>query len=153
MEGTKMRNALLLVVTLSLIAIAGRAPAHAQVIYALDADIPFSFTVRNMTLPAGDYTIRRVNMADPNLMEIQSGDGHSSLLFIVNDVVTGKAPNRPELIFDRVGDRYFLSEIFEVGSSRGVELRKSRAERNLEKEGKEIQTHSVTVSGALNAAK
>jgi hypothetical protein len=147
-----MRNALLLVVMLSLIAIAGRTPAHAQVIYALDAAIPFSFTVRNMTLPAGDYSIKRVNMADPNLLEIQSRDGHS-LLFIVNDVVTGKAPNRPELIFDRVGDQYFLSEIFEVGSPRGVELHKSRAERKLEKEGKEIQTRSVTASGALNVAK
>jgi hypothetical protein len=34
-----------------------------------------------------------------------------------------------------------------------VEVHKSRAERNLEKEGKGIQTRSVTVSGALNAAK
>lgn len=46
-----------------------------------------------------------------------------------------KRPDQTELIFDRVGDQYFLTEMFEAGNSIGVELPKSRAERKLEKEG------------------
>ncbi|HSB10964.1 MAG TPA: hypothetical protein VLM38_15865 [Blastocatellia bacterium] len=148
-----MRNVFLIVVTLSLMAIAGRIPAHAQVIDALEADIPFGFTVRNTTLPAGEYTIKRVNSRDDVVMEIRSADGQSRMVFMVESAQTAKAPARPELIFDRVGDRYFLSEIFEEGSTIGVELPKSHAERKLEKEGAMVQVHSVTVPGVLNAAR
>ena len=119
---------------------------RAQVVDAIVADIPFGFTVRDTTLPAGEYTIKRSYSANPGIMQIRSADGKEVLLFVVGSAEAAKTPDQTKLIFDRVGDQYFLSEIFEEGSSLGVGLPKSRAERNLEKEGAITQLHSVAVS-------
>lgn len=143
-----MRNLLLLVATSSLLAIAG-TPARAQVADVIVADIPFGFTVRNTTLSAGRYTINRLG-SQPGVMVVRDADGHGMVVFLTGAVQARKEPNVNELIFDRAGDQYFLSEIFEEGNRDGVELQKSRAERRLEKEGVTIEVHSVSVPG-LNA--
>jgi len=148
-----MKNIFLLVVIVSLVGFAGLIPARAQVIDTIEANIPFGFTVRNRTLPAGDYTVKRVNSGNNAVMEIRDADGQGTMIFIVESAEATKAPEQAELIFDRVGDRYFLSEIFEEGSTIGVELPRSHAERKLEKEGAMVQVHSVTVPGTLNAAR
>ena len=140
-----MKNLLLMVVTMSFLAIAGGAPVRAQVVDTIVANVPFDFTVRDSTLPAGEYTIKRTYSADPGLMQIRSADGDEVLLFVVGSAEAAKQPDQTKLIFDRVGDRYFLSEIFEEGNSTGVELPKSRAERDLLKEGAITQLHSVAV--------
>ena len=140
-----MKNVLLIVVALSFLAIAGGTSARAQVVDTVTADIPFGFTVRNMTLPAGEYRIKRIDSADPGVMQISSADGTQRVVFLVGSAETVREPDQTKLIFDRVGDQYFLSEIFEVGNNGGVELRKSRVERKLEKEGATVQLHSVAV--------
>ena len=140
-----MKNLLMMVVTISFLAIAGRAPVRAQVIDTIMADVPFDFTVRDSTLPAGKYTIKRTYSANPGVMQIRSADGDEVMLFVVGSAQAAKEPDQTRLIFDRVGDRYFLSEIFEEGNSTGVELPKSRAERDLVKEGAITQLHSVAV--------
>ena len=60
---------------------------------------------------------------------------------------TLRQPDQTKLVFDRVGDQYFLSEIFEEGSNVGVELKKSPSERQLEKEGAMSEPNSVSVPG------
>lgn len=146
-----MRKVLLIVVSLSLMAFAGRIPAHAQVVDTIEADIPFSFTVRETTLPAAKYKIERVYTVNPNVMEIRGSDAHATAFVIVENAVIARAPEKAELIFDRVGDQYFLWEIFEGGSNAGVELPKSHAERQMEKEGAMIQV--VALPAVLTAAK
>ena len=138
-----MRSFLLLVVMSSLLAVAG-GTARAQVVDPIVADIPFDFTVRGATLPAGHYTVRRLG-SDPEVMEILGVDNHRTpLLFMVETAQVSKEPNRSEIIFNRVGDQYFLSEVFEAGDRTGVEVPKSRAERKMEKEG--VMIH-ITVPG------
>jgi hypothetical protein len=138
----KTMKSFLIVAAISFLAIAG-TPARAQVVDVIEADIPFEFTVRNSTLPAGEYTIKRINSVSPGTMEIRNADGTQRLVFLVTSAETLKQPDHTKLIFDRVGDQYFLSEIFEIGNRSGVELMKSRVEQKLEKEGALTQLHSV----------
>ena len=56
-----MKKFLMVVLTLSLFAIEGVIRARAQVVDTIVADVPFGFTVRDHTLPAGSYTIRRLD--------------------------------------------------------------------------------------------
>ncbi len=142
-----MKNLFLLVATMTVLAIAGGNAAQAQVADPVVADIPFGFTVRDTTFPAGEYTIKRLDSVDTGVMEIRSADGNETLIFLVGSVKAKKEPNQTELVFDRVGDQYFLSEIFEAENDYGVELRKSRTERKLEKEGAISQIHSLAVPG------
>ena len=142
-NGEKMKNLLLLVVTSSFLAIAG-VTASAQIVYPIEADIPFDFTVRQTALPAGHYTVRRLG-SDPEVMEIVGDDYRHPSLFLVESAQVSNSPKSGELIFDRVGDRYFLSQVFEGGTNVGVEVPKSRAERRMEKEGAMTQVHAVIV--------
>jgi len=128
-----MKKVLMIVLTLSLFAIEGAIRARAQVVDTIVADVPFGFTIRDHTLPAGSYTIRRVD-SQPGTMEIRDADGERVLMFLTGSAQAAKEPRQTELVFDRFGDRYFLSEIFEEGNSAGAQVPKSRAERSIEKE-------------------
>ena len=141
-----MKKILLVFVASWFLVIAGTSPAQGQVAETgIMVDIPFAFMVRDTTLPAGQYTIRRVDSVNPNAMELSGADLTERLVFLVGSAQAVKQPDKTKLVFDRIGDQYFLSEIFEVGNTTGVELKKSRAERQLEKEGEIRQLHSVAV--------
>ena len=140
-----MKNLLLIAVASSLVALSVETTARAQVVDSIVADIPFAFTIRNMTMPPGQYTIKRAYALSEGVMEITSMSGHERMAFLVDTAYLSKRPDQTELIFDRVGDQYFLSEIFEAGDSTWVELPKSRTERELEKEGVVNQIRSVNV--------
>ena len=142
MERT-MKSLLLLVVALSLLAIAG-GTARAQVVDSIVADVPFGFTVRHTALPAGHYTIKRLG-SDPYVMEILGADNRPLVSFLVDSAQVSKEPRRTELVFDRIGDQFFLSKVFEEGNNFGVQVQKTRAERRLEKEGAIVQVDYVTV--------
>jgi len=150
MEGT-MKKLLMVVLTLSLFAIEGVIRARAQVVDTIGADVPFGFTIRDHTLPAGSYAIKRLD-SQPGVMEIRDADGERVLLFLTGSAQSAKEPKQTELIFDRFGDQYFLAEIFEAGNGAGAQVPKSRAERSLEKQIATVKV-SVPARTALNAMK
>jgi hypothetical protein len=116
----------------------------------IEADVPFDFTVRHQVLPAGHYTIKRLDDSRPGAMTIRGSDSHEARIFLTGDAQIAKEPRHTELIFDRVGDHYFLSKIFEAGNNYGVEVQKSRAERKLETEGAMLERQSVAVPARVS---
>jgi len=140
-----MRNLFFIVMTLALLAIAGGTSARAQVMDSIEADVPFDFTVRNQVMPAGHYILKRLDDSRPGVMTIRGSDSHEARIFLTGDAQIAKEPRHNELIFDRVGDQYFLSRIFEVGNKYGVAVKKSRSERKLETEGAMLEKQSVEV--------
>ena len=93
--------------------------AHAQITGQLDADIPFQFHAGHAKFPAGHYVIRMVDETDLSTMEIQSADGKYSALFEVRRAQAPRTPRTGELIFNHVGDRYFLARLFDDGEKSG----------------------------------
>ena len=146
-----MKKLLMVVLTLSLFAIEGAIRARAQVVDTIVADVPFGFTIRDHTMPAGSYTIKRLD-SQPGVMEIRDADGERVLLFLTGSAQAAREPKQTELIFDRFGDQYFLAQIFEVGNGTGAQVPKSRAERSLEKEIATVKV-SVPARNAINAMK
>jgi hypothetical protein len=146
-----MKTLLMIVLTLSMVAIGRATRVRAQVVDTIVADVPFGFTIRDHVLPSGSYTIRRLD-SQPGAMEIRDADGQRVLLFLTASAQSTKEPDRTELIFDRFGDQYFLSEIFEEANVYGVVLPKSRAERSLEKEVAVIRV-SLPARNGMNAVK
>ena len=140
-----MRNQSFTILTLALLAVAGGTSARAQVLDTIEADVPFDFAAGRQVMPAGHYTIKRFDDSLPGVMEIRGSDSRRARVFLTGDAQMAKEPRDTELIFDRVGDQYFLSEIFEVGNKYGVAVPKSRAERKLETEGAMLEKQSVEV--------
>jgi hypothetical protein len=136
-NGTRTGKRMLLPLFFALIFAAAFSPSRtqAQIIGNIEANIPFQFHVGNKTLPAGEYIIHQLEGSDLTVMQINSADGKQSALFDVESAEAKSAPEKTELIFNKYGDRYFLSEIFDEGNVDGSKLIASRDERQASKEG------------------
>jgi hypothetical protein len=78
-------------------------------------------------------------------------DRHDEIVFDTEPVVGRVMPKRDELIFNRYGDSYFLSEVFTAGEQTGEELYPSKSERELRREMARNDTAPETVTvAALN---
>jgi len=138
--------------TCSLLAVVVSATAYAQEPgQPVRATIPFDFSLRGKTLPAGKYEIRRISDEPDGLMIVGINRDNRSerVMFETEAVQARKIPRRGELVFNRYGDSYFLSEIFVSGEQEGRELHASRQERNLERETASNKTEPETVEVAL----
>lgn len=113
----------------------------------LEVNIPHSFIVRDTTLPAGKYTVRVADdYSELNVLEIRSVDRRAAVLFDTESVQLNGPARNTELVFDKIGDNYFLSQVFLDGDESGNQLQKSRMQKRLEDGGQKAQTHSITAT-------
>jgi hypothetical protein len=124
----------------------GNVTARAQGLIddtAIEADVPHAFSVKGKTLPAGKYTVKRLDDTQPNVLEIRSADGRTAVVFEAESVQANQIPSNAELVFDKVGDQYFLSKIWTTDSDIGYQLPKTKAEKTLEGSGIQAERHSI----------
>src|ERR1700722_16237278 len=72
-------------------------------------NVPFSFTVGTSTMPAGSYTIRS-DSGSRNLVYLTNW-GENTKAMALGITEQGNLNEAGKLVFHRVGDQYFLSEI------------------------------------------
>lgn len=122
-------------------AAAAQTPAHAKLVSsaakatparqsqeALLVNIPFGFTAGRMVLPAGEYRVQK-SAHDSQALLIQRTD-QSAATLVSSSAAQANAPQtQSQLVFHRYGNRYFLSNVWTAGSSRGRELPKSAKEK------------------------
>lgn len=111
-------------VTLSLSAILSPIALLAQA--PLQAVIPFDFTVGAKTLPAGSYTVRRLN---GNTILIQNSKTSARILTMPVTGEAGKKPGVYSILFNRYGNSYFLAAV--RVDQWGWEWKKTAAEKEL----------------------
>jgi hypothetical protein len=73
----------------------------------LSADVPFSFIVNHKQMPAGKYTVQRIQSTDSKTLVIR-GDGQTALAL---SLFTNSASGHPRLVFQRIGDQAFLTSV------------------------------------------
>jgi len=93
---------------------------------ALNVKVPFEFVVGNQTFPAGTYEFQSLLNSVPgkdtiDILVVRSTEGRLYQA-IVTDVVGSEEPNNARLVFTRIGDRIFLSEVWEPGKQVGCRL-------------------------------
>ncbi|MGB6901086.1 MAG: hypothetical protein WBE12_20995, partial [Candidatus Acidiferrum sp.] len=91
--------------------------------------IPFDFVAGNRSLPAGEYSVN-VSGQTHMLILVDRKDGAPTILG-AHDVVAREPQSQSKLIFNRYGDRYFLSQVWMQGNSRGRQLSKSAREKEI----------------------
>lgn len=139
-----MRKKMLMsLISLSLLVLLGASSARAQVVGEVEAKIPFNFYAGNTRLPAGKYFIKVLDDFNLSVMEISSANGRTSTLFNVRDSQAAANPPKDELIFDKYGDQYFLSKVYEQGNKYGSAVEKSRYEKRTAKDEAKAETLSV----------
>ena len=91
------------------------ANAHGQAASKVKVEIPFEFSAGKTTVPAGVYSIKRISA---NVLTFRSDDGKSAVILNAPVTQTSSDPNAVErLVFNKQGERYFLSQIWLTADS------------------------------------
>ena len=121
----------------------------------ITANIPFDFSVGEKKLPAGKYSISRVNQTIGDaVLSVLDDDGHAKTIRLSNPTQRLSPNSKATLVFHRYGDQYFLFQVWPAGATTGRQFPKSRSEREIQRnlagnlsEGKMVE--SVTIVGGL----
>jgi hypothetical protein len=122
-----MKSQVIRIASLAALLVAG---AWAQLAYPLVVDVPFEFSAGKTALAAGEY---QVKMQQPGVLRIASADGKQSAMILTGTKISSKAQSESKLMFNRYGDRYFLSQVWAAGTQTGLELPKTSTEMELAK--------------------
>lgn len=103
----------------------------------IQVNVPFDFIVADKTLPAGEYSIRRIEpFSSENVLVISSVDGPETVTRLTNAVEARDPKEWTAVVFHRYGDQYFLFQVWPAGANTGRVLIKSHAERKIEQKGR-----------------
>jgi hypothetical protein len=93
-------------------------PAQAQLAEYMTFRTNFPFVVGNATLPAGAYTIRRTEDSQGVYMV----SGPRSVFLVANPTSHPPSidPAKDEVIFQKFGDQFVMSEVWEGNESTGI---------------------------------
>jgi hypothetical protein len=128
------------------------AMATTQVAQAQDrlaVNVPFDFVAGSSYLPAGEYTIQ-VSAPTHSIILISRKDSTTSAFINTNSAVSSQPQSESKLVFNRYGDRYFLSQVWEEGNSEGRQLLKSGREKEMAQMAKLDTQGQVTLVAGLS---
>jgi hypothetical protein len=151
-----MKRMLMTAITVGLLVMMGRTWAYGQdpgTEPDLKAKIPFKFTVADTTLPAGEYMIKRLDDPNPNALELRNANDRIEVVFLTESAQADHSPAKSDLVFDKLGNRYFLSHIWVAGEKTGNRVIEPRAEQKLEKMGMKIERQAVDCQDAHHPMK
>ena len=110
------------------------------------ATVPFPFMVGNTEVPAGTYTIDSISHSVIAIRDLSTGRGVFSL---VGPGRPGSNDGTPKLVFNKYGDRYFLSQVSRGFGSNLMQLPTLK----LEKELRIASAHSAPEQKMIAASK
>lgn len=115
--------------TLSILCALTIVSVQAQSRNRITAHVPFEFQVGEKTLPAGDYSVKRLSQ---NTLLVESADGEQSAIAQaprnVESNVNAK-PSTEKLVFRQYGDQYFLAQVWMIRGNTGRAINMTDAER------------------------
>ena len=103
----------------------GNASAQNQV----KVNVPFSFTVGDSTMPAGSYTIKS-DIGSRDLVHLINWGANANSMAL-GTPEQGDPHQTNKLVFHRVGDQYFLSEIRCADASMNIHFPVTKAEKRV----------------------
>jgi hypothetical protein len=128
-----MKNSVrMTLITLALVAMA-LAPAYAQKNSA-NVNIPFAFTVDDVRMPAGEYT---VSSARERVVTLQHVGGPEAKTTMTNNGSSRKSDGRAKLVFHKYDTAYFLAVAWLPNSDHGQELFASGRELQAARNGRQ----------------
>ena len=117
--------------------------AQTSVSPTMRAHVPFTFTVGDKSLPAGDYTVRILNpTSDRKTLQIRSENGRVSAMVQTFGVNSALAKDT-KLVFRRYGEQYFFAQAQMAGDTMSLAATKTRAERATQRAMKRPDSSTV----------
>jgi hypothetical protein len=123
----KNLRSILLALTVLLLATAAQAQTT-----NVKASIPFDFVVGDHAYSAGEYTVKSLSQGSVAI-RIDNADESEKGITLSNACQKGQPANETTLVFQRMGDSYFLYQVWTDGTKYGREFRMSKAQVQLAK--------------------
>lgn len=114
---------------------------------ALQAAIPFNFVAGNRVLPAGQYVLSNTWLTSSSLISLRDLDAPITSMAITKPCSVNEAPKTSKLVFHRIGNEYFLYQIWTEGEKNGREFPMSKLEVQMAKN--EPRAEEVVIVAAL----
>ena len=122
-----MKNLRSLLFALTVLLMATAAQAQQT---SLKANVPFDFVVADHDYPAGEYTLQ--SMLNSGLVIRIKNIREASPGIALSSECSSREPSATtKLVFHRLGDRYFLYQVWIEGNSSGRQFRMSNTEIQL----------------------
>lgn len=87
--------------------------------------LPHSVAVGSATLPAGDYTISSMSMADGDMLFVLRSE-HGSPVTLAAQRIEGDAAEKTNVLFSTDGDAWHFDKLFIEGDSTGYQFINSK---------------------------
>jgi hypothetical protein len=127
----RIRRVAGVVLATALVAVA--APTTTQANERIIAKVPFAFVVHDSRLPPGEYVVKTLS-DDPSVWVVASVDGRQSVLISTIAGSSSLTPAKPELVFERFDNQYFLARVVPGDDSeREIPLTPARMEHEIVK--------------------
>ena len=123
----KNLSSILLALTVLLLATAAQAQTT-----NVKASIPFDFVVGDHAYSAGEYTVKSVSQSSAAI-RIDNADASEKGITLSNACQKAQPATGTKLVFQRLGNNYFLYQIWTEGNSAGREFRMSKTQVQLAK--------------------
>jgi hypothetical protein len=119
-------------------------PARAAVESTLEVNVPFAFRVGDTTFPPGPTLIERLSETNNSTWAVKSRDGNHAATFLTDEINAETPSNLDEVVFNEVGGKTFLSELWFEGENIGRQAVPSKLEEKLMAKGGEHSHKRVT---------
>jgi hypothetical protein len=136
-----MKNTLAFVLTAASLLLA--SGAQAQTLH-VRANVPFDFSANGQAYSSGSVEIQ-TSLPNSDVVTVIGG-GDESRMLVPLRCSSIEASKKTVLVFHRVGDEYFLYQIWTAGSSVGREFPTPKREIELAKNGNRQQTIIVAAN-------
>jgi hypothetical protein len=93
--------------------------------------IPFNFVVGDHAYSAGEYTVK--SLTQSGAIRIDNADESEKGMTLSSSCSKGQPADGTTLVFQRMGDSYFLYQVWTAGDSLGREFPMSKKEVQLAK--------------------
>jgi hypothetical protein len=134
-------------ITLSVLSLAlvfGLPKVQAQ--SRLVANVPFDFCVGQQAMDAGQYEVFSLGEQSGELRNVQTNAAQAFIKAIKLQASNG---GHARLVFNKYGNQYFLSEIWDGNSDTGIKLSQSQREKETRLAGNRFSDGPDTVIVAM----
>ena len=100
----------------------GATPGRGQ---ALKVNVPFPFQTTNAEMPAGEYSVSRIQSGTPVIV-LNNWDTHKTDMILAAPKTGEASDTRPRMVFQCSGNHCVLAEVWGITSGGGVQLSQPR---------------------------
>lgn len=96
--------------------------ANAQGRDRIEVQIPFSFVLRERTLPAGKYVVERTDPGRPNMLTLKNVDKSVVRVILAQRVEKNNPSAASSLVFINRQGKLYLFQVWSAGSMNGAQV-------------------------------